>query len=156
MYIPTKTELEAMQFSEFKNNKGEIVDVATQKKNMEAWIEGDKDLRDTRGKFTKRNQFQSPFEHHLDLHFAQDFYFGAMSGRKLQITLDIINFGNMLCRSWGTTYTDTWNLSPVTVAKIAKDANGNATPTYQYKGQENVPNDILSRWHMQLGVRVVF
>ena len=159
MYIPTKAELETMKFTDIMDDKDKTkvkVDVATQKKNMEAWIEGDKDLRDSRGKFTERNQFQSPFEHHLDLHFAQDFYFGAMSGRKLQVTLDIINFGNMLCRSWGASYTDTWNLSPVTVAKIDKDANGNATPTYQYKGQENVPSDILSRWHMQLGVRVVF
>lgn len=159
MYIPTTAELEAMKFTDIMDEKDKTkvkVDVATQKKNMEAWIEGDKDLRDTRGKFTKRNQFQSPFEHHLDLHFAQDFYFGAMSGRKLQVTLDIINFGNMLCRSWGASYTDAWNLSPVTVAKIDKDANGNATPTYQYKGQENIPSDIFSRWHMQLGVRVVF
>ncbi len=152
MYIPTKAELEAMTFKATSSK-----DVATQKKEMEAWIEGDADLRSIRGQFTKRNQFASPFEHHLDLHFAQDFYFGAMTGRKIQITLDIINFGNMLCRSWGESYTDTWSLNPVTVAAIDKDkVTGNATPTYQYKGATNNPSDIFSRWHMQIGARVTF
>lgn len=155
IYIPTQSELAAMQFSPYQSG-GRTVTPDEQRAAMEAWIAGDKELRDNRGKWSERNQFQSPFEHHLDLHFAQDFYFGAMTGRKLQLTLDIINFGNMLCRSWGATYSDTWNLSPITVASIAKDDQGNATPTYQYKGQENVPNDILSRWHMQLGLRVVF
>ena len=47
---------------------------------------------------------QAPTEHTVDLHLAHGFYFGAKSRRKIEISLDIMNFGNMLCRHWGAYY----------------------------------------------------
>mgnify|MGYP003308182021 CR=1 FL=1 len=36
------------------------------------------------------------------------------------------------------------------------DAEGNRTPKYRFVGGEVSRNDLLSRWRMQVGVRVVF
>ncbi len=154
LYIPTDKELTAMTFTDIKN--GMTAD--EQRAAFRKYILADDYMKNHRGQFTERNGSQAPFEHNLDLHFAQDFYFGARTGRKIQVTLDIINFGNMLCRSWGAYYSSpyNWILQPVTVTAITDDGKGNKTPSYQFTGAELSKDDIYSRWHMQLGVRVVF
>lgn len=146
MYIPTRSELAAMQFESEE-----------QRTAFGNYIESNRYLRTHRGRYAERNAMQTPFEHHLDLHIAQDFYFGAKTERKLQITLDVMNFGNMLSRSWGASYyLSNWKLSPVEVYALDDDGSGNKTPRYRYRGATISKNDLLSRWHMQLGVRVVF
>lgn len=144
-YIPTDAELDQMTWKSDAD-----------KQNFREFIMDNKYLRNHRGQFSKRNGLRNPFEHHLDLHFAQDFYFGKLTNRKVQITLDILNFTNMLCRSWGTYYGNYYGTTPLTVVKVTEDAKGNMTPTYSFYQPKNDPSDILSRWHMQLGVRVVF
>ena len=63
-----------------------------------------------------------------------------------------MNFGNLLCNSWGTYYnTSGWRLQPVTVTAV-----DNGTPVYRFTGAKLTPNDLFSRWHMQIGARVVF
>ena len=146
MYIPTRDELALMQF-----------ETDAQREAFDAYIESNGYLRTHRGRYAARNAMQTPFEHHLDLHIAQDFYFGAQSGRKLQLTLDVMNFGNLLSRSWGASYyLSNWRLSPVEVYALDDDGAGNKTPHYRYRGAVISKNDLLSRWHMQIGVRVVF
>ncbi len=147
IYIPTDAELAKMDFAD-----------ASDREKFAAYIESDRYLRSHRGEYAKRNCMQLPFEHHLDLHFAQDFYFGRTSSRKLQITVDVVNFGNMLCRDWGASYyLSGWKLSPVTVTSLAKDDDRKSvTPTYSFNGADISQNDLLSRWHLQVGARVVF
>ena len=146
MYIPTKSELAAMNF-----------ETDEQRDSFDAFIEGDRYLRTHRGRYSERNAMQTPFEHRLDLHFAQDFYFGATTGRKLQLTLDILNFGNMLCKNWGASYyMSGWKASPVEVYALDDDGTGNKTPQYRYRGATVSKDDLLSRWQMQIGVRVTF
>ena len=70
MYIPTREELQQMQFAEFSSG-GQTIDAATQRAQMEAWIAGDDYLSDNRGRFAERNSMQLPFENHVDLHIAQ-------------------------------------------------------------------------------------
>ena len=146
MYIPTESDLEKMSFAD-----------DTSKDKWNSYIESNSYLNSHRGEFSKRNALQTPMEHRLDLHFAQDFYFGEKSARKVQLTLDIINFGNMLCRDWGAYYSvSSSKLSPVKITSLTDDGNGNKTPVYQFTGASYAKDDVLSRWHMQLGVRVVF
>ena len=111
----------------------------------------------SRGKFLGRNAMQTPFEHHLDLHIAQDFYFSKESSRKVQISLDVINLGSLISKDWGAScYTSNYCISPVQIIGYTSDADGNRTPTYKFVGGSISRNDLLSRWRMQLGVRVVF
>ena len=42
------------------------------------------------------------------------------------------------------------------VVSLTDNGNGNKTPNYRFVGGEISKNDLLSRWRMQLGVRVVF
>ena len=146
IYIPTKAELAAMNFES-----------ESQRTEFDNYINNHRALRNNRGNYAERNALTAPFEQHLDLHFAQDFYFSNTSSRKVQITLDIMNFTNLLCRNWGKYYfLDDWKLSPVEITTLSDDGKGNKTPTYRFVGGEISTNDILSRWRMQLGVRFVF
>ena len=120
------------------------------------YIEEDKYLRSHRGKFAERNSHSLPFESHLDLHIGQSFYFDKQSSRRVELTLDIINFGNLLSRNWGLTYrTSNWTLSPVTITELKASDDG-YRPVYKFTGAQYTMNDVLSRWHMQLGLKVVF
>ncbi len=146
IYVPTAAELQAMQFAD-ESHRAAFGD----------YIESTPALRRARGQFLDRNAMQTPFEHHLDLHVAQDIYFGAESSRKVQISLDVINLGSLLSKNWGASYyTSKYRLSPVEIYNYTTDANGNRTPQYRFVGGAVSRNDLLSRWRMQLGVRVVF
>ena len=146
IYVPTTEELKAMEFEseEHRSAFGE-------------YIESTPALARSRGKFLDRNAMQTPFEHHLDLHIAQDIYFGANTSRKVQISLDIINLGSLISEDWGASYyTSKYKVSPVEISGYTTDAEGNRTPKYRFVGGSISRNDLLSRWRMQVGIRVVF
>ena len=146
IYIPTESELAAMAF-----------ETEAQRTAFGDYIEATPALRRSRGNFLARNAMQTPFEHHLDLHLAQDFYFSAESSRKVQISLDVINLGSLVSKDWGASYyTSKYKVSPVEVYGFSTDAEGNRTPQYRFVGGSVSRNDLLSRWRMQVGVRVVF
>ena len=146
IYIPTESELAAMAF-----------ETEAQRTAFGNYIEATPALRRSRGNFLARNAMQTPFEHHLDLHLAQDFYFSAESSRKVQISLDVINLGSLISKDWGASYyTSKYKVSPVEVYGFSTDAEGNRTPQYRFVGGSVSRNDLLSRWRMQVGVRVVF
>jgi hypothetical protein len=68
-----------------------------------------------------------------------------------------MNLGNLLCRDWGASYyMYNWKLSPVEIFDFVVDDAGNKTPKYRYVGGSLSKDDLLSRWRMQIGVRVVF
>ena len=74
----------------------------------------------------------------------------------VELSLDIINLGNLLSRSWGLVHrTSSWALSPVTITSL-ESVDGGYRPVYKFTGAEYTTDDIASRWHMQIGVRVVF
>lgn len=145
MYIPARDEMDRTLWADDSS-----------KQAFDDYIESDPYLRSHRGSFAERNSHSLPFEHRVDLHLAQDFYFGRNTSRRVQLSLDILNVGNLLCRSWGTTWrTSNWTLSPVTVTGL-EAVEGGFRPVYKFTGASATRDDILSRWHMQLGVRVVF
>ena len=145
IYIPTEAEMATMDWAD-----------ETSQAAFNDYIKADKYLSANRGKFTERNSHSLPFVHRLDLHVAQAFYYDKSSDRRVELTLDIMNLTNLLCRSWGMVYrTSNWALSPVTVTELKQDGD-NYRPVYKFNGAEFTTDDILSRWHMQIGVRVVF
>jgi hypothetical protein len=146
IYIPTESELNAMEFVREADRQA-----------FGRFIASTPALRRSRGEFLARNAMQTPFEHHLDLHIAQDIYFSPTTSRKVQISLDVINLGSLISKDWGASYyTSNYRISPVEIDSITTDANGNRTPKYRFVGGMVSKNDLLSRWRMQVGVRVVF
>ncbi len=141
MYIPTREQMSGMKFAD--------------EGSMERWneyIEGNRYLSSHRGEFAERNAMQTPMEHSIDLHLAHGFYFGDHSGRKIELSVDVMNFGNMLCRHWGTYYNVSGvRLQPVTITNME-----DGVPVYKFTNAKLTTDDLLSRWRMQIGVRVVF
>lgn len=141
MYIPTREELSSMRFAD-----------AESAARWNEYIESDSYLRSNRGGFAERNAMQAPTEHRIDLHLVHGFYFGRESRRKVELSVDVMNFGNLLCRHWGSYYNISgWRMQPVNVVGVE-----NGEPVYKFTTSKLSFDDLASRWHMQLGVRIVF
>lgn len=145
IYIPTEAEMPTMLWAD-----------ETSMAAFNDYIEEDNYLRTHRGEFAERNSHSLPFVHRLDLHVAQSFYFNKSSQRRVEISLDILNLSNLISRSWGLVHrTSNWTLSPMTITELRAEGN-DFRPVYKFNGASYTTDDINSRWHMQLGVRVVF
>lgn len=145
MYIPSQAEIGQMTWSS-------PADAAA----FEQFIRSDKYLRNHRGQWSERFGGITPFEHHFDLHVAQDFFYDRKHGRKIQVVVDFMNISNLLNRNWGLYYSGTWNRQILDVVSLAKDEKGNMTPTYKFNPKEIYTSDFNSRWRCQLGLRVTF
>ena len=150
IYIPTEAEMGTMLWAD-----------DTSAAAFNDYIKTDKYLQASRGKFAERNSHSLPFVHRLDLHIAQSFFFKKkgwydLDARRIELSLDIINLSNLLSRSWGLVHrTSNWTLSPVTVTEL-REVEGGYRPVYKFNDASYTVDDIASRWHMQIGVRVVF
>ena len=150
IYIPTEDEMSTMLWAD-----------DTSAAAFNDYIKADKYLQSHRGKFAERNSHSLPFVNRLDLHIAQSFYFNKENtysdrGQRVELSLDVINLGNLISRSWGLSYrVSNWALSPVTVTEL-REVEGGYRPVYKFNGANYTINDLSSRWHMQLGLRVVF
>ena len=145
IYIPTEEEMTTMLWAD-----------DTSAAAFNDYIKGDKYLNSHRGKFAERNSHSLPFVHRLDLHFAQAFYFDNSSQRRVEFTCDVINLSNLLCRSWGMVHrTSNWTLSPLTVTEL-QSVEGGYRPVYKFTEASYTTDNVLSRWRMQTGIRVVF
>lgn len=145
MYVPTQEEIGMMNWSKPGDAAG-----------FERFIRDDSYLSSHRGQWSERNAGIAPFEHHFDLQFAQDFFYDKEHGRKLQFTVDMLNFTNLLNREWGLNYNATSSLKVLDVKSINTDAQGNATPVYHFNPQSINYSDFYSRWRLQIGFRLTF
>ena len=145
LYVPTVEEIGQMSW----NN-------ATDAAKFENFIRQDSYLRDHRGEWTERYAGMGNFEHHVDLHIAQDFFYDRESGRKLQFIVDFMNIGNLLNREWSLEYGAAYNLEVLQVSALSEDIEGNMTPTYKFAPQALQISDFYSRWRCQLGFRLTF
>lgn len=158
LYIPTDKELEDMNFVDNFDKQGNLI--MSKEESREAfrqWILNDDYAKNHRGQFAERNSNLTKWEHEINLHVDQDIFYLKERGSKIQVTFDVINFANMLNKKWGANYYLPYNLTPVTVSG-STNADGILVPEYTFKDQSNVltKNDISSRWHCQVGVRLTF
>jgi uncharacterized protein (UPF0333 family) len=138
---------------------------------LDAFIKQDSYLSERRGQYAERNGARMPFQHQFDFRLLQEF--GIKTGssmNKLQLSVDILNVGNLINDEWGKQY----NISNQEFAIIniengiltdtapgaALDYSSN-TPRYTYRpaltnGKAWTANDLFSRWRMQLGIRYIF
>ena len=151
LYIPTEKELDQMLFTSV-DSKGEPLKMTAEESRaaFKQWLENDSYAKNHRGQFAERNSNLSKWEHQIDLHLAQHIY-NVQGVGKLEFTVDILNFANMLNKKWGASYDSAFNLSPVTL-EYFKDGKA----YYSYNKAEIKKSDIGSRWHCQVGVRLTF
>jgi hypothetical protein len=108
--------------------------------------------------YTEKYAGESPWFSQVDLRALQDFNFKVGKKiRTIQISLDVINLGNLISSKWGVRKyaTNSGYFQPISVTGVA-----NGVPTYLFdpslKETFIASPDLLSRWQTQLGVRFIF
>lgn len=127
--------------------------------DLKDFINSQAGLKKNEGKVIARNGDRTPWENHVDLKIAQDFY--VYKNHKLQVSFDMLNVGNFLNKNWGWSYgASNQDVSLFTV--VSQSTN----PTFTFdKTKLNLVNgvyrpyfinDFTSRWRGQLSVRYSF
>ena len=146
IYIPSDAQIDGMNFTGSN--------AATQKAAFKAYIAQDDYLTSRRGKYAEKYASLSPWYNHWDLRVLQDIK--VSTGNKFQISLDILNVGNLINSSWGVRQYATYTglAQPIAVSVT------NNVPSYTFDlSQKNTYFDdfnLASRWQMQVGLRYIF
>jgi hypothetical protein len=129
---------------------------------INAYIDSRPALAAHRGRVFPRNGARNPALHRWDLKFTQDLRFSRQ--HKVQLTLDFINFGNLLNDDWGRTFRSDFPgiLSFVNVTNAATAATqGFYTYQASINGNSNSAEQLRdtigeSRWSILAGVKYSF
>jgi hypothetical protein len=145
IYIPTSAEIGQMNFAG---------DAAAQRTALENYISQDEYLSEHRGEIAEKYGAVSPWYSRWDARIMQEF--GLENGDNIQLSLDILNLGNLISPKWGVREiaTNTGLVQPIGVSV----ADG--VPTYSFDTAQKTTffNDfsLNSRWQAQLGLRYNF
>ncbi len=148
IYIPSDSEIDQITFS------GDDAAQSAQRAAFKSYIAQDDYLSERRGEYAGRYEALSPWYSSWDLRVLQDI--GISLGNKFQISLDILNIGNLISSSWGVRQraTNTGLSQPIAVSV------GEEGPVYTFDESltRTFFNDfgLNSRWQAQLGLRYVF
>ncbi|MBT8184393.1 MAG: TonB-dependent receptor, partial [Eudoraea sp.] len=140
LYIPTASEVGQMTFSG-----------AGQAEAFEAFIQQDDYLSDNRGQYAERYGAKAPWKGRWDVKVLQDIKLNDKN--KLQLSLDVLNIGNLVNSNWGVVEEPGFNQ----VLGVSVDTSNN--PTYTFDGRSSTftpATDARSRWRAQFGVRYIF
>ena len=129
---------------------------------LNAFIENDKYLSEHRGQYAARNGGRTPWMHRVDVRLLQDVYTKIGSkDHTIQLSVDVINFGNLLNKDWGRDYFVS-NGNFGTLRYQGVEATG-GRPTFSFgSGTAASPtvgyqiSQLASRWQAQFGVRYLF
>jgi hypothetical protein len=138
-------------------NVSDVVVASGTPAQLEAFIDSDDCLRESRGQITERNCGRMPFTNSMDAKLA----FGLPIQRaRVEVTLDVLNVLNLLNDDWGRyEYLDFQTINAVAYRGIDAatrraiyDIGTIASPTFRKFTIDN----LRSRWQAQLGLRVRF
>ncbi|MDR1405734.1 MAG: TonB-dependent receptor [Prevotellaceae bacterium] len=130
------------------------------------FLEQDEYLNSHRGEYAQRFGAVMPWTHRFDLKLIQDFVMDNVRKTKIQLTLDILNLGNLINSSWGVRraqITGSYDNMPLLQYANSVDASGrpqftlptNSVDSYYTESYKNIL-DYTSTWSMQLGLRFIF
>lgn len=149
IFIPTDEQIDQMPFKATSEYPADL-----QRQNLKAWLAKTPYLKDHRGEYYKRNADNFPFENHFDFHAAEKM--SVKVGKyvhSLELSLDIINVGNLLNKDWGRTFGTSYSnelISPITYdgGQYQFLSDGNYVMKY--------PQTYYSRWRGQIGLKYTF
>ncbi|HEY6506273.1 MAG TPA: TonB-dependent receptor, partial [Chitinophagaceae bacterium] len=157
LYVPTDTEIDAMNFNPLTDVDGNVQNAAAQRAALKQYIRQDDYLNGLRGQYTEKYGGETPWYSQVDMRILQDFNF--KTGKKtstVQFSIDVVNLGNLISSEWGVRKlaTNSGYFQPLSVG-----LSGN-TPTYQFdpslKETFTASPDLISRWQLQFGLRYIF
>ncbi len=152
IYIPTESELASYNFV---GNTPETREA--QRAAFEAYIQQDDYLRDRRGSYAEKYAILSPWRGRWDIKILQDYDFQVGERTNtIQLSLDILNFGNFLNSDWGVIEIPV-NDQPIGVG-FADSAPLDPIYSFDTSQTRTFTNDfsLNSRWQAQVGLRYIF
>ena len=155
VYIPRDaSEINLVDITDGGGNV--ITSAAQQWQQLDAFIAQDDYLSANRGSIMERNGAVAPWFSQLDLRILQDINFLVGTKKNtLQLSLDILNFGNLINSNWGVR-----QLYSITQPITYVGDNGAGDPQFQYNNltQSSFVDDpsLASRWRAQFGIRYIF
>ncbi len=151
LYIPTSADIQAMNFS------GDAAAQAEQRTALEAYIQQDDYLNDNRGSYAERYASLAPWRSRVDIKVLQDYNFQLSNGKTntVQLSIDILNFGNLISSDWGVVEQPT-TTQPIGVS--VDPVTNEPTYTFDTNLRDTFSSDssLQSRWQMQFGLRYLF
>lgn len=130
----------------------------------DAFVSNEPGLDAFRGRIVDRNSSREPWVRSLDLRIAQDLPLPGAGSQDLEVTLDFINVGNFFNEEWGRQRYAPFQAPTILTFRGYDDDTGRPIVRF-YQGDENDDgvadasdvfdiDNILSRWAIQLGVRL--
>jgi hypothetical protein len=117
------------------------------------FITEDEYLSTHRRQIAERNGARTPWNHQVDLRLAQSL--PVFGGNKLEISAELLNVLNLLRESWGHVV-----VVPNQVVPLLKfyTLDGAGRPWFQWAPRTSpvLPEPLLSRWRLRLGLRYSF
>ncbi len=164
LYVPKS----ATELNFISNKSGTVTFSAEdQRAAFETYISNNAYLNDNRGKYVARNGDLMPWLNRMDFKFLQDIFTNIGKNRNtLQLSLDVINAGNLLNSKWGVRKEI---ISNANLPLQRKSITADGVPTFvmtpvQVDGTTQLPTGNIFRditttsttWSMLLGVRYLF
>ncbi|HMQ08282.1 MAG TPA: carboxypeptidase regulatory-like domain-containing protein [Saprospiraceae bacterium] len=158
MYIPNNaSELTFEQFT----LAGQTITPAMQQQLLDTYIDQDAYLSSRRGQIAERNGAVRPWVHRFDLRILQDIVILPKNNHRIQLSMDFLNFGNLLNSNWGIPKFE-WQNNLLSLRSI----NAEGVPIYRLNtipGTTEFPTEtfrnstsINNVWNLQVGVRYIF
>jgi hypothetical protein len=144
--------------------KGEITFVSTADEDaFFAFLEQDKYLSKHKGEYAEANAARAPWVNRIDFRFLQDFSIKAgSSNNTLQLSIDVLNFGNLLNSEWGVYKNMAVSNYGAILRYEGRDA-GNVPSYSMVQVDEAYPAESYSTylslsqvWSLQVGLRYIF
>lgn len=142
---------------------GSNVTAQQQRDALDAFIEQDDYLRSHRGQIAERFGALNPWYSNVDLRILQDFAVGGTTRHNFQLSVDVLNVGNLITSRWGVRKVA--SAAATSPLRLVTDENGipqfdvNGAPVLNFTGPSETFIDdpsVFSRWRAQLGLRYFF
>ena len=162
MYIPSTPD--GIEFTLYNGMSPE-----DQRDAFWKYVNNNKYLRDRKGLYAERYGEVQPWIHRFDAKLLQDIYtnFGTDRRYTLQISVDLLNAGNMINDSWGTyIYNPLASFENIRPLRVNNRGTATAAPVYtlnatsleDFASKTTLSKNVStsSTWGCLLGVRLIF
>lgn len=155
LYVPASSS--DIVFGTVTDGVGTVAnDAAAQWSALDAFITQDPYLSTRRGMYAQRNGASLPWFSQMDIKVIQEVLIKiGETSHKFQLSVDILNFGNMINSNWGV------RQFASTYTPLAVNGVDNSGVPYM-KFDENLKNSyvdnvlLASKWQLQIGIRYIF
>ncbi len=167
MYIPASES--ELTFVDYTPTGGETMTAAAQAAAFWAYVNSNEYLKERKGDYAERFGHVRPWLHRFDVKVLQDIFsnFGSTRRYTLQVSLDLLNVGNLINDKWGTyvyhPLSSYDNVRPLTRVGLPTATtaptfrlNANTVEEFQEKTELGKSLSTTSTWGALLGIRLIF